>query len=86
MPKEQATGLNVPQVTTPSQLERAARAFYLDREAARRTPVTLTWYRKYVGAPVDWLTGWPSGVMRLGRCSSRSTRAARAVCSLASGE
>ena len=56
MPKEQATGLNVPQVTTPSQLERAARAFYLDRQAARRTPATLTWYRKYVGALVDWLT------------------------------
>ena len=80
MPKEQATGLNVPQDTTPSQLERAARAFYLDREAARRTPATLTWYRKCIGALVDWLTGWPSGVMHLGHCSCRSTRAAKWTC------
>lgn len=33
----------------------AADSFYLDREAARCTPATLKWYRKYVGALVEWL-------------------------------
>lgn len=56
MPAKQATGLKVPSDTTSSQLVRAVQTFYLDREAARCSAATLTWYRKYVGALLDWLT------------------------------
>ena len=44
MPKEQTT-----------QLQQAAESFYLDCEIRHLTPVTLIWYRKYVGALVTWL-------------------------------
>ena len=38
-----------------TSLQRAAEAFYLDREAQHLTPATLLWYRRYVGALVDWM-------------------------------
>ena len=41
---------------TTSQLQRAAEALLLDREAQHLTPATLTWYRRYLGALVTWLT------------------------------
>jgi len=44
MPTKQAT-----------QLQRAAESFYLDCEIRHLTPATLIWYRKYVGALLDWL-------------------------------
>lgn len=42
-------------ITAQLTLAQAAESFYLDRDAAHCTPATLKWYRKYLGALVDWL-------------------------------
>ncbi len=56
MPKKQTTRLNVPAGTSQTQIDCAVRSFYLDRAAAGCASATLTWYRQYLGALVDWLT------------------------------
>ena len=45
----------LPHPVTPAPLEQAAESFYLDRQANRCSPYTLTWYKTYVAALLDWL-------------------------------
>ena len=52
MPKEQTT-----------QLQQAAESFYLDCEIRHLTPVTLIWYRKYVGALVTYPLNNSGGIL-----------------------
>lgn len=40
--------------TSPTPLELAAKAFYLDRQASNCTPRTLIWYRKYISEFTKW--------------------------------
>ena len=54
---KQAIQLKVVRSPQGSSLELAADGFYLSREAMRCTEGTLIWYRKYVGALVDYLAG-----------------------------
>jgi len=73
MSPEQAIHLKVLPSTSRSQLAIAADNFYLDREANRCAEATLVWYRKYVGALVDWLTA--QGVRGLSDVTASNLRA-----------
>ncbi len=56
MVDEQATHLKILHRQDASPLQLAAQSFLLSREAMHCTEATLVWYKKYIGALVDYLT------------------------------
>jgi site-specific recombinase XerC len=52
---EQVIQLKVVRSPQLSSLALVAESLYLSREAMRCTPATLIWYRKYVGALIEYL-------------------------------
>ncbi len=72
MPRVQTIRLEVIKKAEPTPLEQAALSFYLDRKANGRSSYTLTWYKTYVSALVDWLA--EQGVTELGRITPTHIR------------